>query len=92
MAAVIKLRRDTASDWLTKNPVLREGEPGFEVDTGRLKIGDGQTAWMDLLYFTPLLSGGASDEAVLAHIESALPHPVYDDGPSLVLLYENAKV
>lgn len=26
------------------------------------------------------------------HINSDLPHPVYDDGPSLALIYENAKV
>jgi hypothetical protein len=31
-------------------------------------------------------------EAVLEHIDSELPHPVYDDGPSLTLIYENAKV
>lgn len=30
--------------------------------------------------------------AVHAHIHSATPHPVYDDGPSLVLKYRNAKV
>ena len=29
---------------------------------------------------------------VAAHIESETPHPVYDDGPSLLLLYQNAKV
>lgn len=27
-----------------------------------------------------------------AHLDDTTPHPVYDDGPSLVLLYENAKV
>lgn len=26
------------------------------------------------------------------HINSPNPHPVYDDGPSLLLLYQNAKV
>lgn len=27
-----------------------------------------------------------------AHVNSETPHPVYDDGPSLALLYANAKV
>lgn len=40
--------------------------------------------------------GGADDPAILEmfddHINSLTPHPVYDDGPSLFLLYENAKV
>lgn len=26
------------------------------------------------------------------HVNSETPHPVYDDGPSLTLLYANAKV
>ena len=33
-----------------------------------------------------------TSEAVITHINSTSPHPVYDDGPSLFLLYENAKV
>jgi hypothetical protein len=27
-----------------------------------------------------------------AHINSPTPHPIYDDGPSFLLLYQNAKV
>lgn len=44
------LRRDTAANWTKKNPVLREGEEGYETDTGRRKIGDGNTAWNALSY------------------------------------------
>jgi hypothetical protein len=47
----IELRRDSAADWTTANPVLAEGEPGVELDTGFLKIGDGVTAWTALDYF-----------------------------------------
>lgn len=32
------------------------------------------------------------EDALLAHIDSELPHPIYDDGASFFLLYENAKV
>jgi hypothetical protein len=31
-------------------------------------------------------------EDLSEHVNSETPHPIYDDGPSLVLLYENAKV
>ncbi len=48
--ATIKLRRATAATATTNNPVLAEGEPGFETDTGKLKIGDGSTAWNSLPY------------------------------------------
>lgn len=88
----IKLRRDVSWDWDAKNPILDDGEPGVETNTRRFKIGDGYSLWSELPYFTPLAPDGASDETILAHINAALPHPIYDDGPSLTLLYENAKV
>lgn len=48
--AIIKFRRATSAEWTTINPTLREGEPGFEMDTGKLKVGNGTTAWKDLPY------------------------------------------
>ncbi len=87
-----KFRRDMAWDWTSKNPILAEGEPGVETDTGRLKIGDGLQNWADLDYFIPLNEEEASNVGLPAHVDSDTPHPVYDDGPSLFLLYENAKV
>lgn len=47
---VIKLRRDTAANWDTANPVLAAGEMGIETDTNLHKIGDGTTAWGFLPY------------------------------------------
>ncbi len=51
---LIAFRRDTAANWTSTNPTLSAGEPGFETDTGKVKIGDGSTAWASLAY----LSGG----------------------------------
>jgi hypothetical protein len=48
--AKIKFRRDTAAAWTEANPTLAQGEPGFEHDTGLLKIGDGETPWNTLDY------------------------------------------
>ena len=48
--AVIRLRRDTAANWTSGNPVLALGEPGYETDTKKLKVGDGTTAWTSLAY------------------------------------------
>ena len=45
MTTRIKLRRDTAANWLDANPILAAGEPGLETDTGKIKYGDGETAW-----------------------------------------------
>jgi hypothetical protein len=46
----LQLRRDTPAEWVSKNPVLKDGEPGFERGTGKLKIGDGVTPWNSLPY------------------------------------------
>ena len=45
MTTRIKLRRDTAANWTTTNPILAAGEPGLETDTGKIKYGDGVTRW-----------------------------------------------
>jgi hypothetical protein len=49
----IKLRRGTAAQWTTADPVLAAGEPGHETDTGKHKIGDGSKTWSQLEYFLP---------------------------------------
>ena len=46
---IFKFRRHNASDW-DPNYKLQDGEPGFELDTGKLKIGDGHTTWANLNY------------------------------------------
>jgi len=46
----IQLRRGTAAQWVSANPVLAAGEQGYETDTGKLKIGNGSTAWNSLSY------------------------------------------
>lgn len=49
--ATIQLHRGYAATWAAHNPTLAYGEPGYEKDTGRLKIGDGETEWNLLPYF-----------------------------------------
>lgn len=44
--------RDTAADWTSNDPTLAAGVIGWESDTGKLKIGDGATAWTSLDYYT----------------------------------------
>ena len=56
MAEVIKhiyqFKRGTKERWIEVNPILRQGEPGFEYDTGKLKMGDGFTPWLNLPYIS----------------------------------------
>ena len=50
MATRFKLRRDSAANWQSINPILALGEPGIELDTHLVKYGDGSTAWNLLPY------------------------------------------
>mgnify|MGYP000350585442 CR=1 FL=1 len=50
MAVQIQIRRDSAANWTSVDPVLADGELGYELDTDYLKIGDGVTAWSSLVY------------------------------------------
>lgn len=58
----IQLRNDLAATWNSKNPVLKKGEIGIEIDTRKMKVGDGTTAWEALSYM------GADANDILAVI------------------------
>ncbi len=46
----LQFKRGTYKAWKASNPILMKGEPGFESDTEKLKIGDGETRWNNLPY------------------------------------------
>jgi len=48
--ANLQIRHGTAAQWAAANPVLKNGEPGAETDTKKLKVGDGTTTWNSLAY------------------------------------------
>lgn len=47
---LIQVRRGSSSQWVLANPILSSGELGFEIDTNKLKIGNGSDTWNDLKY------------------------------------------
>jgi hypothetical protein len=94
---VIQLRRDTAANWESVNPVLALGEPGVETGSNKIKVGDGVTAWLSLdylvdtsaLFNSPTFTGltdfqGTVDfsDAVVVGI-NALPDQTGNDGKYL---------
>lgn len=50
LKTIFKLRRATEAEWEEKNPILALGEPGFAYDVYGLKIGNGETPWLELEY------------------------------------------
>lgn len=45
-----KFKRATSQRWAEVNPILFAGEPAFETDTHKLKIGDGFSPYLSLPY------------------------------------------
>lgn len=48
MATKMQQRRGTSAQWTAANPVLADGEIGFEKDTGIVKMGNGVSTWNQL--------------------------------------------
>ena len=68
MAYRIQFRRDTSTNWESNNPILLQGEFGYELDTGFAKIGDGSSTWEQLTYF-----GGTGPTGPTGPSVSAIP-------------------
>jgi len=80
----IQIRRDTAANWTSANPTLTQGELGLETDTGKLKAGDGSTAWTSLSYYTLGTTGAAMYADSIANFtgdlqKSGVSVPAYSD-------------
>lgn len=50
LKARIQLKKDTSEAWRINNPVLLDGEAGYESDTNLMKVGDGVHRWLELDY------------------------------------------
>ena len=70
---VYQFKRGTAQRWVEVNPILKQGEPGFEYDTGKLKIGDGFTPWALLSYINIDISNQGQEEMVTVSTYDQLP-------------------
>jgi hypothetical protein len=87
MTSRIQLRRGTASEWSTVNPTLSSGEVGYEVDSGKFKIGNGSTLWSGLDYF-----GGEVDLSGYLTLSSASTNYLDKTDASVTLATASASV
>lgn len=88
----IQLRRGTKTEWDAANPILAIGEPGFERDTGKLKIGNGADVWAVLSELLTRVAGnaayvakGAAQAAYIGPLQSTTTNGYLDlatPGPS----------
>jgi hypothetical protein len=73
----IQIKRGTAASWASANPILSQGEMGYETDTKMIKVGDGNTAWSSLVYssvgnfgvgsFTQTVGDGSATTIIVTH-------------------------
>lgn len=73
LKTIFQLKRGTQARWAEVNPVLNQGEPGFEYDTNKLKIGDGITPWLKLPYITDNVEVKGQSEMVNVLTYNDLP-------------------
>ena len=77
----IQIRRGNAAAWTAANPILAQGELGMELDTFKIKVGNGSATWTALSYFPvhwdavngkpAVLAVGADKAAARAAIDAA---------------------
>ena len=58
MSIQIQIRRDTTANWNSVDPVLAEGELGYDLTEEKFKVGNGTTAWSGLGYSSSTGGGG----------------------------------
>ena len=71
MATRIQVRRGTNTQWNTADPILNEGEFGYNTTNGQIKIGDGSSIWSVLSYIIDGDSLTTSLDAYIAESEKS---------------------
>jgi hypothetical protein len=63
---MIKFKRGTTAKWYLNNEPLADGQPGYDKDKHKIKIGDKGLSWAELPY-----ASGLSSEEILSSEEDA---------------------
>ena len=88
----IQLKRGTFRAFQNANPLLLDGQPAFEIDTNRLKIGNGINHYLDLPYIGEGTDGKSAyelwlDEGHTGSVEDFLNSLIGSNGKSTYELW-----
>ena len=68
---MIKFRRGSTKSWLSTNVKLEPGQPGYDKNKHKIKIGDGEKLWSDLPYVSGLFTEEILDSETNAKAKKA---------------------
>lgn len=88
ISGVVQFRRDTAANWVSVNPVLADGEPGFDTTNRKFKLGPGN--WNSLPYYygsanPPIPLTFTTGTAIPIIIDYTTYQPQYGDYPTILV-------
>jgi hypothetical protein len=80
MTKLVKIRRGTTSEWGTIDPVLAQGEPGYDYSLNIIKIGNGLDTWAELP--TDFLTGPRGNPGLSAVEPGTVLYTISANSPS----------
>jgi hyaluronoglucosaminidase len=89
---MIQFKRGKSKTWSDNNPILAPGQPGYDKDVHKIKVGDGKSKWNMLPYV-----GGFSEEEILspetdAKKRRAAALKLHPDNPELAAIISPAVI
>lgn len=89
ITARLAFRRGTKEKWESENPILKEGEPGLEIGTSRIKVGDGEKPWNELNYYQV---GNSESPGTFIHNGELIPDYVQSVSSAIEYLGHQFKI
>ena len=66
---MIQFKRGKSATWAAQKKPLADGQPGYDKDRKKIKIGDGKSSWSDLPYASGLFADEILDSETEARIK-----------------------
>lgn len=79
---MIQFKRGQTKTWKASKVILADGQPGYDKDKHKIKIGDGKSAWDKLPY-----ASGLSEEDILSSEKDAKAHAKVDPENKTLFTY-----
>jgi hypothetical protein len=93
MSVTIKFRRGNSAEWTSNgNVILASGEPGYELDTGRFKIGNGTTNWNNLTYAAIVPTGFLAGSGISINLATNGAFATINSSGATISNYGNDRV